>query len=245
MKKLISILLFVLLTGCMDVSTDINIKNDDSGILIYKNAVMDDAEMDTEISELENWPGAKVTDLEYEKDDNTYIGSRIEISFSSLEEVNEILVIIFDPEETEKPLIFRENDRVILSAEFDAEEADDEYGIGDALYSYIIFDFTIQIEGEIIEHNAAEYNENNNSLTWGLRDLSSDGIELVYQTDTTKLADENLDNDEVADENNKNDQVDNEEMAEKDEKESQSSILTIIIGVGILIIGIVVFSRKT
>jgi len=202
-KLLFISVLAVFLTGCVDVAIDMDIKNNDTGKVIYSIAyneeLFQDEESGFDVSgpeEIEeDWAEENVviSDLNYKKNEDTYVGKKIEFSFSSIDELNEYMNKVSngneeDSETTEtKPIIFtRDGDNVKISMIVDSESADEmEY-----YESFIDYDVSIKLEGNVVEHNATNFNEETNTLTWNFKTLTEDGINVTYDTSVKTLSDE-------------------------------------------------------
>jgi len=248
MKNIILLFAFILLTGCMEISNEIQIKNDDSGTLIYQSAMIDDAEMeqveDTTLMDefLDKFPETKINEIEYEKDGEKYFGEKMEISFANLNELNEVLNYIYERDETDDVLFVRENNQVTLLMA--PEEEEDDFIDMEEIYSVVDFEFSIQLEGQIIEHNATEFDRATNTVKWNLQDQVEKGFKLVYRTNGEVDEPDNgevdePDNGEIDEESKQDD----EETVDKEESEVE--ILPIIIGGIIFVAGVVILLKKS
>lgn len=185
MKKIKYLMLFLLVSlvsGCMSVSMDIDIKNNDSGTLVYtvayEESYQDSAEFT--VDDIEN---VVVEDITFQKGDSTYIGKKATVTFSSLEELNNTIAKLNEDEESEEmdSLNFtatREGNKVLITVPSDEES----YEQMQMFLGSIDYKFNIAVEGKIISHNADNYDKDNGTLTWNVGTVLQKGINLEYQT---------------------------------------------------------------
>lgn len=245
MKKLVILLVAgLLLTGCFDVKTEISIDNNDTGRLVYTTAIVYDEEMefleDSE-NEFTDYEGAVIRDVEYTKNGDVYTGEEVTIEFNSLEELNEVLLMIFGGEEAEGNIAFeRVGDRVSVFLPSDSDEFEEMFdGSEEEIYDIYDFQFIVQVEGTVIEHNADNFNESTNTLTWETQNWLQNGVDFVYDTGvgSPDISEPIIDEDD-------SEAITEEESDTDRETSSFNPLHLAIIGGAALIIGGIVYFKK-
>ncbi len=204
MKKIGAIILgmaLLLITGCMDMKMDINIKNNDTGqitmTMAFAETLFDDdddfsinpQQMIDELEEHWEEENAAVSDYNFKKEDVNYIGKKISIQFQSLEELNNLMTEMMIDEDNEEMNITgedtiqfaRNGDQVTIKLPGDPESGEEAA----MMASFLDYTVNITLEGEIISHNATQVDENKNTLTWTLVPLLKNGINVTYNTSKT------------------------------------------------------------
>ena len=189
-KCLVVVLLVFLLSGCMDASVNITIRNDDSGqieyILGYEESFYESMEEETNDTTEENVPDAKVEDYTYDKGGKTYIGKKVTVTFDSLDKLNETLEKMNDDSEDEEgppsvssPILkaSREGNNVTISLAPDKES----YESSKMYLSYLSYSLKIKIDGKVINNNADSIDEKTNTYTWDVSTMLQEGVNLEYQ----------------------------------------------------------------
>lgn len=179
-KVLIMLGLLILLGGCMSVSVEIFLKNDDSGKFVmavgYEESYLEEAKEDIDLDLEEG------EDITFTKDGKNYIGKKEEISFDSFDDLLLKLNNLNDEDEKMNEFnITREGNKVKVYQEADLEA----YEESKMFLSYIDYNFSFVIEGEIIEHNADKCTEN--KLEWGLESVLKNGIQFEYTTSIKEI----------------------------------------------------------
>ncbi len=242
MKKIILFLAAVFVfTGCLDVLTEITIDNNDQGEIIYTTAMVYDEEMeflDDSENEFADYEGAVIREIEYEKNGQLYKGEEVTIKFDSLAELNEVLIMIYGDEDESEVAFKRDGNRVNVSVPSDADEFEEMFdGSEEELYEIYDFQFTVQIEGVVIENNADHFDERTNTLTWETKNWLQNGVNLVYDTGDT-AGDETA---PIVDEE------ETEPVTEIDDDSESSGLNPIHLGIiagGALVIGAIVYFKK-
>ena len=183
MKKLLAVLALLMLAGCMDVEYSIEVKNNGSGTLYYKSAMVEADEDDWlggmwDDGDLETVTHGTLTEITYNKDDETYNGVEVTFNFQSLDELNDALEESWGDDDAEPVIFKQEGNKVIINSAGDPDSYDEVAMFASA----IDFAFKIQPEGKILSHNATTFDEATNTLTWNLRDFTTQGINLEYST---------------------------------------------------------------
>jgi hypothetical protein len=191
LKFLFILLLTFSLTGCLSVSLDVTLKNDDSGSIKYIVACQKElCESMTEESpmiEEEDFNGIKdatTKDITFKKGDVEYQGKEVNVPFKSLQELNEIMKRVgADEEDTEETTdqfmsAKREGSKVSLTMPGNP----DSYEEMASTIPLIDYSTTIKIEGKVLSQNADDYSEKEKTLTWNITTILKDGIKLEYET---------------------------------------------------------------
>ncbi len=244
MKKiLITMFVCLFLSGCLDVKTEITIRDDDSGTIVYTVAMAHDEETEF-LEESENafadYEGASIKEIEYRKNDLLYEGEEVTINFNSLEELNEILLVIFEGTDDSQVKATRNGNRVTIFVPSDPEEFDEMFGESEVDLSEIYdFQFIVQVEGTVVENNADQFNQNTNIMTWKTENFFQNGINLVYDTsgDPQPIIDDNGE-DEIEG------SIDDDNDDKEGEKESMNLMHLAIIAGGAAAIGAIVYLKR-
>jgi superfamily I DNA and RNA helicase len=175
MKKLKLIFILLLsfsLTGCLKVSLDLTLKNDDSGSIKYVVACQkeycESMTEDSPMIEEDDFKGIKdvtTKDVTFKKNDLEYQGKEVSIPFKSLQEFNDIMTRINEDEEsteeetkTASQFISakREGSKVTLTLPSNP----DSYAEMGPTLSMIDYSLTIKIEGKVLKQNADKLEKN-------------------------------------------------------------------------------------
>ncbi len=194
-KVLIMLGVLILLGGCMSVSVEVFLKNDDTGKFVmtvgYEESYLEEVEGDVDLNLEEG------EDITFVKDGKNYIGKKREVFFDSFDDFLSKLEDLNDVDENDvdendfndsfinKLSIIREGNKVKVYQEADLEA----YEESKMFLNYIDYHFIFVIEGEIIEHNADK--QDGNKLEWGIESILSKGMQFEYTTpvEETKLVD--------------------------------------------------------
>lgn len=199
-KFALALLITFALTGCIDISMDVSIKNNDSGTIKYVFACQTeycdsiDEENDSTVDaeDFKDIPNATAKEITYTKNDVEYKGTEVNIPFTSLDEFNTIMIKINENdvkdsgESTLNPNALtatRTGSKVTIKAEGDEEE----YQEAASILPYINYAMNITIEGKLVTHNADKYDEKTNTLTWNASTMLKEGISLEYNTSSFNL----------------------------------------------------------
>lgn len=188
LKCLLLISMMFLISGCMNVSLDITINQDDSGSIVYTYGIEESflesfedgetsfSEVDIESAEKEN--------LTYQVNEKSYKGQKTTITFESLEELQNIYTTLNESSDDDDvqitPLTFERKDGVTTIKSDPNLEVDEEQTM---YLNYIDYTLNIKVEGEVLNNNATS-NENN-IYTWNLKTILDKGVLLEYGTKKT------------------------------------------------------------
>lgn len=186
----------LLLTGCVGATIDINIKNDDTGKMIfmvgYEEEYLKTLEKQEDSEGIDFNSNTELTipfkDVESEKitfnkNDYTYVGEKVEIDFNSLDELNERLYEIFNSDED------TENNMETITFNRDGNEVnvfqkgnENNYEQSKMFLNYVDYTISFKIDGKIISNNADKYDEKTNTLEWNIKTILKEGIQFKYKT---------------------------------------------------------------
>lgn len=183
LKCLLLISMMFLISGCMNVSLDITINQDDSGSIVYTYGIEESflesfEDGETSFSEVDI-ESAEKEDLTYQVNEKSYKGQKTTITFESLEELQNIYTTLNESSDDDDvqitPLTFERKDGVTTIKSDPNLEVDEEQTM---YLNYIDYTLNIKVEGEVLNNNATS-NENN-VYTWDLNTILDKGVLLEY-----------------------------------------------------------------
>lgn len=183
LKCLLLISMMFLISGCMNVSLDITINQDDSGSIVYTYGIEESflesfEDGETSFSEVDI-ESAEKEDLTYQVNEKSYKGQKTTITFESLEELQNIYTTLNESSDDDDvqitPLTFERKDGVTTIKSDPNLEVDEEQTM---YLNYIDYTLNIKVEGEVLNNNATS-NENN-IYTWDLNTILDKGVLLEY-----------------------------------------------------------------
>ena len=183
LKYLLLISMMFLISGCMNVSLDITINQDDSGSIVYTYGIEESflesfEDGETSFSEV-NIESAEKEDLTYQVNEKSYKGQKTTITFESLEELQNIYTTLNESSDDDDvqitPLTFERKDGVTTIKSDPNLEVDEEQTM---YLNYIDYTLNVKVEGEVLNNNATS-NENN-VYTWDLKTILDKGVLLEY-----------------------------------------------------------------
>ncbi|NLD78984.1 MAG: hypothetical protein GX641_01435 [Mollicutes bacterium] len=183
LKYLLLISMMFLISGCMNVSLDITINQDDSGSIVYTYGIEESflesfEDGETSFSEVDI-ESAEKEDLTYQVNEKSYKGQKTTITFESLEELQNIYTTLNESSDDDDvqitPLTFERKDGVTTIKSDPNLEVDEEQTM---YLNYIDYTLNIKVEGEVLNNNATS-NENN-IYTWNLKTILDKGVLLEY-----------------------------------------------------------------
>jgi hypothetical protein len=183
LKYLLLISMMFLISGCMNVSLDITINQDDSGSIVYTYGIEESflesfEDGETSFSEVDI-ESAEKEDLTYQVNEKSYKGQKTTITFESLEELQNIYTTLNESSDDDDvqitPLTFERKDGVTTIKSDPNLEIDEEQTM---YLNYIDYTLNIKVEGEVLNNNATS-NENN-IYTWNLKTILDKGVLLEY-----------------------------------------------------------------
>lgn len=183
LKYLLLISMMFLISGCMNVSLDITINQDDSGSIVYTYGIEESflesfEDGETSFSEVDI-ESAEKEDLTYQVNEKSYKGQKTTITFESLEELQNIYTTLNESSDDDDvqitPLTFERKDGVTTIKSDPNLEVDEEQTM---YLNYIDYTLNIKVEGEVLNNNATS-NENN-VYTWDLKTILDKGVLLEY-----------------------------------------------------------------
>lgn len=193
-KYLVMAFMIFLLSGCMNVSMDITINNDDTGKIEYtvgyEESFYESSEVEMDNNIKDTIPEAKVENINYQKGDKTYIGQKATINFDSIDELNEVITKMNESTENEEedeetsdvstPSLkaVREGDKVKITLPADQTS----YEQTKMYLSYIDYSLNIKVDGKVLNHNANKVEEATNTYIWTVSTMLQEGIIFEYQT---------------------------------------------------------------
>ena len=183
LKYLLLISMMFLISGCMNVSLDITINQDDSGSIVYTYGIEESflesfEDGETSFSEVDI-ESAEKEDLTYQVNEKSYKGQKTTITFESLEELQNIYTTLNESSDDDDvqitPLTFERKDGVTTIKSDPNLEVDEEQTM---YLNYIDYTLNVKVEGEVLNNNATS-NENN-IYTWNLKTILDKGVLLEY-----------------------------------------------------------------
>ncbi len=185
-KKVLIILCFLLLTlACARADLEVNLRNDDSGIIIFKVGYEESYlkglgdQNDFEINPNFKFfiPYENSEEITFEKNNKTYIGKKSEIKFNSLMELEHFFNQAFDEKYGINKVYFtRDGNKVKVYQESNLEV----YEGNKISFSYIDWTISFKLDGKVLNHNADKFDKN--KLEWGRESFLKKGIEFEYKT---------------------------------------------------------------
>ncbi len=192
MKKIKLLLLscaIFMLSGCVVATYDITINKNDTGEIMMTIAQVN-SEDDTNFgSTIEEIPNATIEDITFEKNGQTYVGKKVFVPFSSIDELNEIFATLstetddsddqIESDNSMKVEARRDGNKVFISLEADPET----YEQSKMFLELIDLKFNLKVEGTVLTNNATTVEDN--TYTWNYATLLKDGINFEYETESS------------------------------------------------------------
>ena len=183
LKYLLLISMMFLISGCMNVSLDITINQDDSGSIVYTYGIEESflesfEDGETSFSEVDI-ESAEKEDLTYQVNEKSYKGQKTTITFESLEELQNIYTTLNESSDDDDvqitPLTFERKDGVTTIKSDPNLEVDEEQTM---YLNYIDYTLNIKVQGEVLNKNATS--DENTLYTWILKTILDKGVLLEY-----------------------------------------------------------------